>query len=130
MRIHIVDTNVPRPFWAKGELVISMDEYAHVIKKLKGRVSTGLVLCSEEDFEIRNADAGFEGKQFAFPRENYERPCLTDGAMFHTAVDATGIEVRFDMPEGKPLDIGKSEAKVLTDDLHDAIESVMAKFFK
>ena len=130
MRIHIVDTNVPRPEGSRGEVIVSMDEAAYIIKALKGRTSAGIILCSSDDFEARDPQGDFVGKLYAFPREHYTRKCLTQDAMFHTRISDMGVNCEFGMPEDKYLELSKGEAKVLTDDLHDAIESVMAKFFK
>jgi hypothetical protein len=60
---------------------------------------------------------------------NEKHKCLTPGAIYKTKIKKEQIEVSVDMSDSNTDEIGADEAKVLEDDLHYAIEKVLAKHF-
>lgn len=56
-----------------------------------------------------------------------EKVCLTPDSWFHINITANKIEVSVDLP----IDLNLSEANAteLENNLHDAVESVLAKYF-
>jgi len=57
-------------------------------------------------------------------------PCQTPGAQFHTHVNSAGVMVAVEMPSDKSLDLTLEQAKVLEAHLHNAVEQVLAPYFK
>ena len=57
-----------------------------------------------------------------------ERKCLTPDAMFDMDIrpDVIGVKVRLPME----IDISEEEAKELEDQMHDAMETILAKYFE
>lgn len=53
--------------------------------------------------------------------------CKTPGAIFHIEITPQRIGVVVDMP--KEVEMGEAEAEGLEDDLHDAMEEVLSRFF-
>ncbi len=53
------------------------------------------------------------------------RKCLTPGAVFHTHTSPTGVSVKVDIPG--QLDLSLKEAEELENELHDAVEAVLAR---
>jgi len=57
-------------------------------------------------------------------------PCQTPGAQFTTHINSAGIMVGVEMPIDNPLDLTGEEAEMLEANLHNAVEQVLAKYFK
>ena len=55
--------------------------------------------------------------------------CRTPEAMFHIFIGPHNVGVQFVMPPDQELELDEAGAKVLEDELHNAIEAVMAQFF-
>ena len=55
--------------------------------------------------------------------------CQTPGAIFHIKITPMCIGVDVDLPKDNPINISEEEAIVLTDQVHDAMEAVLARFF-
>jgi len=54
--------------------------------------------------------------------------CLTPGADFHTAIDASGVIVKVDLPF--KLDLSEKEAKILERLLHNQLELVLRPYWE
>lgn len=54
-------------------------------------------------------------------------PCQTPGAVFHTNISSRNITLSIDLP--KDLKLDESEAVLLGNNLHNAAELVLAKYF-
>ncbi len=54
--------------------------------------------------------------------------CQTSGAEFHTQIEGKQVSVTVDLPI--ELDITPEEAKVLEANMHNAMELVLAPYFK
>jgi hypothetical protein len=63
----------------------------------------------------------WEGSRLAVPT-----PCQTPGAIFHVHVTDGEIAIRVEVP----LSFSEAEAELLDANLHNAIELVLAPFFK
>jgi hypothetical protein len=53
--------------------------------------------------------------------------CQTPDAQYHTRIGATTVEVRVELP--RALDLDEEGAKLLEDNLHNALELVLARYF-
>ena len=53
--------------------------------------------------------------------------CQTPGTRFHTRITGATVEVRADLPYDPGLD--EAAAKLLEDNLHNALELVLARYF-
>lgn len=56
-----------------------------------------------------------------------KRVCKTPGAMFHLAVDGEGVA--FSVVAGVKNNLTEKEAKALEDNLHDAVEEILAPLY-
>lgn len=56
-----------------------------------------------------------------------ETRCQTPGARFHTAIVGQQITVSIDLPH--PLGLTWDQAAMLDDNLHNALELVLARYF-
>lgn len=54
--------------------------------------------------------------------------CQTPGAQFHTVIKPKVVEIKVDLPKALNLDL--EEAKILEANLHNAMELVLARYFK
>jgi hypothetical protein len=54
--------------------------------------------------------------------------CQTAGVVYETLLSPWGIRMELGMPH--PLDLTKDEAKLLEANLHNAVELVLAPYFK
>jgi hypothetical protein len=54
--------------------------------------------------------------------------CQTPGAQFHIHVSEGFVDCKVDLPE--PLKLTEEEAKLLETNLHNALELVLARYFK
>ena len=57
-----------------------------------------------------------------------ERPCLTPDAMYDIHISDKKIGVTVRLPE--ELDITEEQAIELENDMHDAMEAILARFFE
>ena len=54
--------------------------------------------------------------------------CLTNGAMFHTAISEDKVSISVDLPF--KLDISETEAEILTRLLHNQLEVVLRYYWR
>lgn len=57
-----------------------------------------------------------------------ETPCQTSGAQFHIRIQKRTVAVKVDLPMNLLLD--EDEAQVLEANLHNAMELVLARYFR
>lgn len=57
-------------------------------------------------------------------------PCQTPGAVFTIHTNSAGIMVGVEMPNDRPLDLTPEQAEMLEANLHNAVEQVLAQYFK
>ena len=57
-----------------------------------------------------------------------ETECQTPGAVFHTKIDPKKISCSVDLP--KKLELTEEQAKILESNIHNAMELVLAPYFK
>jgi hypothetical protein len=54
--------------------------------------------------------------------------CLTNGAVFHTAISSKKVSISVDLPFN--LDIDESEADILTRLLHNQLETILRFYWR
>lgn len=57
-----------------------------------------------------------------------ENVCKTPGAVYHFDIKPSTIGVSIDLP--RPIELSEDEASKIEDDLHDAVEGVLAHLFE
>jgi hypothetical protein len=57
-----------------------------------------------------------------------ERGCLTPDAIYKMSISPNEVSVSVKLPID--LNIDEEEAKALEDDMHDAMEAILAKYFE
>lgn len=57
-------------------------------------------------------------------------PCQTPGAQFTTHISSAGVMVGVELPIDNQLDLTPEQAQVLEAHLHNAVEQVLAPYFK
>ena len=57
-----------------------------------------------------------------------ERKCLTPGSFYDMEIKDNVVGVRVRLPMN--IDITEEEAKQLEDEMHDAMEAILAKYFE
>lgn len=56
-----------------------------------------------------------------------ERKCLTPGAIYHFDINSGGVTLV--VVHHQPIDMNEEEAKKLEDELHDAVEAVLGRYY-
>ena len=57
-----------------------------------------------------------------------ERECLTPGAIYDMDISPNVVGVKVRLPMN--IDITEEEAKQLEDEMHDALEAILSKYFR
>jgi len=67
-------------------------------------------------------------KNFKPITEAIKTKCQTEGAVYQTEISEKNVSVNVKIPF--TLDLDKDEAKLLEDNIHNALELVLAPYFK
>lgn len=67
-------------------------------------------------------------KNFKTITEAVKTKCQTEGAIYQTDISQKNVSVNIKIPF--KLDLDKDEAKLLEDNIHNALELVLAPYFK
>jgi len=67
-------------------------------------------------------------RNFKNINEAVKTKCQTEGAIYQTDISEKNVSINVKIPFN--LDLDKNEAKLLEDNLHNALELVLAPYFK